>query len=423
MAVDLISVNEPERLAAVRRYDILDTPPDGAFERITALAARLLNVPISIVSIVDRDRIWFKSHHGLEVEQIDRQPGLCASAILQDGPWLVADAASDPRTLTNPLVAGDFGLRFYAGVPLTTHDGYNLGTLCVIDHEPRAISEDEVATLTDLATLVMDELELRLSARTTVGLEAELRRQAESIARTLQESLLPPELPSVPSLELDARYHVAYADQVGGDFYDVIPSSDGDGCALVIGDACGKGTRAAALTGTARWTLRTVALRDWTPSDALARLNDVLVRAHDDPERYVTVALARVLPAAGGGGGVDVTLALGGHPQPLVLRAADGAVEAIGVTSPIVGWRSDTPFVDSVAHLASGDVLVLFTDGMLEAVAGHGESDDELVRAVLRPLAGRSASEVADALDVALGVGLDDTPMRDDAAFLVARVR
>ncbi|MEA3075555.1 MAG: phosphoserine phosphatase RsbU/P [Actinomycetota bacterium] len=424
MAVDLIPVNEPERLAAVRRYDVLDTPPDGAFERITALASRLLDVPIAIVSIVDRDRIWFKSHHGLDVEQIDREPGLCASAILHDGPWLVADAASDPRTLANPLVAGDFGLRFYAGVPLTTHDGFNLGTLCVIDHEPRAITDDEVATLSDLATLVMDELELRLSARTTVGLEAELRRQAESIARTLQESLLPPELPSVPSLDLAARYHVAYADQVGGDFYDVIPSShsDGDGCALVIGDACGKGTRAAALTGTARWTLRTVALRDWTPSDALARLNDVLVRAHDNPERFVTVALASVVPAAGGVGGVDVTLALGGHPQPLVLRAADGAVEAIGVTSPIVGWRADTSFVDSVAHLDAGDVLVLFTDGMLEAVAGHGESDDLRVREVLRPLAGRSAAEVADALDVALGVD-GSSPMRDDAAFLVARVR
>jgi sigma-B regulation protein RsbU (phosphoserine phosphatase) len=361
----------------------------------------------------------------LEVDQIDREPGLCASAILQDEPWLVTDAARDPRTLTNPLVAGEFGLRFYAGVPLTTNDGYNLGTLCVIDREPRSISPDEVATLGDLATLVMDELELRLSARTTVGLEAELRRQAESVARTLQESLLPAELPVVAGLELAARYHVAYRDQVGGDFYDVIAGADGSGCCtLVVGDACGKGTRAAALTGTARWTLRTVAIDERPPSVALARLNDVLVRAYDNPERYLTLALASVCPAEGGGGGVDVTVALGGHPQPLVLRAADGSVEAIGQTAPIVGWRAETTYTETTTFLAPGDVLVMFTDGMLEAVAGHGETDDGPVREALRPWAGRSAAEVADALDAALAAAVDsdERGMRDDAAFLVARV-
>ena len=137
---DLLPVNEPQRMLAVQRYDILDTPPDGAFDRIAALAARLFDVPIAIVSVVDTDRIWFKAHHGLDVTQIDREPGLCASAILGDRPLDRQDAATDPRTLANPLVAGEFGLRFYAGAPLTTHDGYNLGTLCVIDHEPREIT-------------------------------------------------------------------------------------------------------------------------------------------------------------------------------------------------------------------------------------------------------------------------------------------
>jgi GAF domain-containing protein len=132
---------EDARLAAVRRYAVLDTPPDGAFDRITALAARHFSVPISIVSIVDRDRIWFKSHHGVDAQEIGRDPGLCASAILQDGPWVVENAAVDPRTLANPLVAGELGLRFYAGAPLTTHDGFNLGTLCVIDQEPRRLSD------------------------------------------------------------------------------------------------------------------------------------------------------------------------------------------------------------------------------------------------------------------------------------------
>jgi EAL domain-containing protein (putative c-di-GMP-specific phosphodiesterase class I) len=176
---------ERRRLAAVARYEILDTPPDGAFDRISALAARLFDVPIGIVSIVDGDRIWFKAHHGLDIEQVDRDEGLCASAVMQYEPWLVTDARVDPRTLANPLVAGEFGLRFYAGVPLTTKDGHNLGVLCVIGQQPREVTADEVAVLRDLAAVVVDELELRLAARKTVALESELRRIAEDRTRSV----------------------------------------------------------------------------------------------------------------------------------------------------------------------------------------------------------------------------------------------
>ncbi|MDQ4130506.1 MAG: HD domain-containing protein [Actinomycetota bacterium] len=175
----MIPENERERLQAVRRYEVLDTPPDGAFDRITALAARHFRVPISIVSVVDADRIWFKSHHGLEAEEVDRDPGLCASAVLQDLPWVVEDAPRDPRTLANPLVAGELGLRFYAGAPLTTRDGFNLGTLCVIDKAPRRLTDDQTATLCDMAGVVMDQLELRLAAR---RLEAQQREKERRIA-------------------------------------------------------------------------------------------------------------------------------------------------------------------------------------------------------------------------------------------------
>ncbi|MBW4653343.1 MAG: GAF domain-containing protein [Kaiparowitsia implicata GSE-PSE-MK54-09C] len=161
---------EAARLAAVRRYDILDTPPDGSFDRITALAANLFNVPISIISLVDTDRVWFKSHHGLEgVQQIGKEPGLCASAIVQDQVWVLENAATDVRSLANPLVAGDFGLRFYAGVPLTTADGFNLGTLCVIDRQPRPVTEEQIQQLRHLASVVMDQMELRLAARKAVS--------------------------------------------------------------------------------------------------------------------------------------------------------------------------------------------------------------------------------------------------------------
>jgi len=162
----LIPANESERLEALRRFDVLDTPRDGAFDRITRLASEMLEMPISIVSLIDYDRIWFKSTHGLEgVNEIDRAPGLCASAILGEEIWVVKDAKVDPRTLANPLVAGEFGLRFYAGSPLRTQDGYNLGTLCVIDKRPRELTDLQARVLDDLAALVVDELELRLAAR------------------------------------------------------------------------------------------------------------------------------------------------------------------------------------------------------------------------------------------------------------------
>lgn len=155
---------ERERLNALQRYQILDTPPDGAFDRVTALASQLLNVPIAITSLVDTDRIWFKSHHGLDVEQIDREPGLCASAILNNVPYILNDASLDPRSLANPLVAGENGFRFYAGIPLNTHDNHNLGVLCVIDYKPRTITEEELDILRSLAQIVMDEMELRLAS-------------------------------------------------------------------------------------------------------------------------------------------------------------------------------------------------------------------------------------------------------------------
>ena len=157
--------DERERLNALKRYQILDTPPDGSFDRVTALASKLLKVPIAITSLVDSDRIWFKSRYGLDVEEVGKDPGLCASAILDFEPYVLNDAKTDPRSLANPLVAGEAGFRFYAGVPLTTHDNFNLGVLCVIDYKPRTITDEELDILKSLAQIIMDEMELRLASR------------------------------------------------------------------------------------------------------------------------------------------------------------------------------------------------------------------------------------------------------------------
>lgn len=412
MGEDVVApTQERERLDAVRRYDVLETPPDGTFDRITAVAARLFRVPIALVTIVDTDRIWFKSRHGLEIEQVARDRGLCASAILGTEPWLVTDAAIDPRTIANPLVAGQFGLRFYAGAPLRTRDGYGLGTLCIIDREPRELTSEEVATLSDLAEIVMDELELRLAARQASRLESELRLHAETIATALQESLLPPAIMPIEGFDIVGRYHVAQRDVVGGDFYDVIPTDTG--AAIIVGDVCGKGTLAASTASTARWILHAVMSEDRNPRAALSRLNALLCQAYGYSGPYVTVAAAALSRR---NSQIEITLSLGGHPQPLVLRR-DGRFEALGRPGPLVGWFGEARYSSTTALFESGDILVMFTDGLFEAVAGHGESDDRIIRELLSPLAGGPARAIADRLDAAIG-----TDRRDDAAFIVARV-
>lgn len=178
--------NEAKRMEALKRFDILDTPADGSFDRITRLAATIFKVPIAIISLVDTDRIWFKSHYGLSVNQINRDPGLCASAILSNELYVIGDACKDPRALSNPLVAGEFGLRFYAAVPLQTDDNYNLGTLCVIDKIPRSLTEDEKLILKQLAQIVMDEMELRLVLRNTV---TNVKKLSSDISYHLHETI------------------------------------------------------------------------------------------------------------------------------------------------------------------------------------------------------------------------------------------
>lgn len=407
---------EARRIEAVNRYSILDTPPDGAFDRVTALAARLFDVPIAIVSIVDTDRIWFKSHHGLDVGQIDRDPGLCASAILHDGPWVVEDARTDPRTMANPLVADAAGFGFYLGIPLTTSDGHNLGTLCVLDVEPRQVTEREIANLSDLAAIVMDELELRLASIDRIASEAEQGRQAQVLARTLQDALLPDALPERPGLELAARYVPADLERVGGDFYEVIPS--GSDTVLLIGDVCGHGPEAAAVTAMARHTLRTLAVLDTaTPGQSLTRLNQAMIEAHADyhARRFCTVAAIRLRLTEAD---PSLTVSLGGHPWPLLLHA-DGTVEPVGEPGPLVGIFERARFTETSVAVMPGDTLLLYTDGLTEAGPGAPNIYDGTLQRILATLADQPAEVVADAL-------LDSvrsTPrQRDDIAILVARI-
>ncbi len=146
------------RLGALRASGLLDTPAEERFDRITRMAQRLLNVPIALISLVDEDRQWFKSRQGLELTETPRAFSFCAHAIAADDVFHVADAGADARFADNPLVLGDPTIRFYAGCPISAPDGSKLGTLCVIDRQPRQLSESDVEALHDLAQMVESEI-------------------------------------------------------------------------------------------------------------------------------------------------------------------------------------------------------------------------------------------------------------------------
>ncbi len=198
---------DPVRLAAVRRYEILDTPVDGTFDHVAGLAAAIFTTPIASVTIVDEDRVWFAALRGLDgVRQVGTEPGLCASVVLTDRTYVVNDAAADPRTLHHPLVRGELGLRFYAAAPIVVADGHRLGTVNVIDREPRHdVSAEQVAMLGLLAGIVADHLDLRLATRASIRGESSQRSRAERHAaeatREIADSLAsaPPHLAVKPA--------------------------------------------------------------------------------------------------------------------------------------------------------------------------------------------------------------------------------
>lgn len=420
---------EAARMAAVARYDILDTPPDGAFDRIAGLAARLLRAPIATVSIVDTDRIWFKATHGLSgVSQVGRDPGLCSSAILRDGPYLVSDASTDPAAADNPLVRGDLGIRSYAAAPITTADGHRLGTVNVLDFRPRRVGDAELATLRDLAGMVMDQLELRLSALTTLRRERELRAQVERdkatldwFAATLQRALRPSALPQVPGLEIASHHQPAEPRQVTGDFYDVFALDDGR-WAFFLGDVEGHGAPAAVATALVRYTLRAAAMHDPNPVAALTELNTALLRDPDVPQCCtVLFGLLFAHPA----GGFSITLGGGGHPPALWLRPATlGHGPAFEQVWPaggtLVGALPDAAFSVRRLHLRPGQTLLLHTDGLTEARPGGTFFGEDGLIDFLNGRTERNAYElIAGLADL---IQQFDPPPADDVALLALGV-
>jgi PAS domain S-box-containing protein len=261
------------------------------------------------------------------------------------------------------------------------------------------------------------ELAEELARRCATAIDnARLFSERAYIARTLQRSLLPAELPEIPGIEAAARFRpTGEGNEVGGDFYDLFETG-GRGWTVVMGDVCGKGPDAAAVTALARYTLRAAAMRERLPSRSLRLLNEALLRQRDD-RRFCTVAYA-YLEARDGG--VRVGVASGGHPLPILLRA-DGTVEAVGEPGTLLGVLPDPNLEDRSLALSPGDALVFYTDGVIEGRGADARLDEEGLQRLLAECAGAGADAIAARVEGAAFAGKDGPP-RDDIAVLVLRV-
>lgn len=280
-----------------------------------------------------------------------------------------------------------------------------------------------VATRTGFMELTGARFALRDGAEGSIVVLSDVtereRASAElaQLARTLQESLLPPHLAEIPGLDIGARFLPAGTGvEVGGDFYDVFETHGEQAWGAVIGDVCGKGADAAALTALTRYTVRAAGMYEDHPSGVLEVLNEALLRQRSDM-RFATVAYCCLdLSKAP----VEAEVACGGHPRPLVLRAG-GGVEPVGGDGPLIGVIPGAGFADAGTTLSPGDALVLYTDGVTDAHAPARALNEADICAGIGGSAGLGAQEIADRL-VALAAGGRDAPPRDDIAVLVVKV-
>ncbi|WP_320781306.1 SpoIIE family protein phosphatase [Streptomyces sp. CRN 30] len=277
-----------------------------------------------------------------------------------------------------------------------------------------------------IRTTVLDASDRRAYEAELLRARQEAERERERLQRlaaTLQRTLLPPALADVPGLDVAAYYHIASVDEVGGDFYDLFPLTGGS-WGLFLGDVCGKGAAAAAVTSLARYTLRAAAVYDADPAAVLAHLNTALHRDDAVEPRFCTVLYGRLEPCAEAGG-FRIVLASGGHPPALLIRADGSADELPTPGGQLIGVLPDARIVTTTVRLAPGDALLLYTDGLTEARtdgadgAGGRYGEEALlrfVRALAPTTAAGAVAALADLLST-LGSGVDD-----DTAVLVVGV-
>nr|WP_251743914.1 GAF domain-containing SpoIIE family protein phosphatase [Frankia sp. AiPs1] len=417
---------DPRRLAAVAATGLLDTDPETAYDDLAGLAATMTGCGRAFITLVDAHRSFWKSAFGVDARtaaprQSPVRNSFCYHLIdLAGERFVVEDAAHDPRTHDHPSI-GPMKIGAWAGYPILAPAGEVLGSMYVIDENPHSWQPAELAALATLSRAVSNEINLRTSLITA---QAALRA-SETLARSLQDSLLPPVLQTIPGLETAASYLPATGGaDVVGDFYDLF-HTQGPRWGTVIGDVCGKGVEAAKLTALARYTLRAEATQHPSPAAVCHRLNSALLDQHHG-ERFLTAAYStfRTTPA-----GITGQICLAGHP-PALIRRADGRIHPVGEPGTLLGVVDDhdLDLSDVRFRLARGDALLLYTDGATEARArdtGHPDDrplfGEQALTAALAECHDLTAAGIIDHLGTILAHHSGDWAS-DDTALLALRV-
>lgn len=366
----------------------------------------------SQVSAAAREPAW--EHELGELQEqyaLEELPDHPMAVVMRSGSGVViadleAELQREPRRDRRHLeLLHRLGLRASLTVPLRarerTHGALALG----FDDLPPEAGADMLSLFEDVAR------------RAALAIDnARLYEERVHVARTLQRSLLPPDLPDVPGMELAARYLAAgEGNEVGGDFYDCF-STGADDWALIIGDVCGKGAEAAAITALARYTVRASVLHSREPVTILSELNEAILR-QGLQFQFCTALYAALEPD--GDDRMRARLATGGHPLPLVLRAG-GTVEVVGEPGTLLGIVPDPDLTAAQVDLAPGDALILYTDGVIEASPLDDAFGPERFAEFLAGCAGQDAETLAQSIENAV-LSVQGGRLRDDVAVVVAR--
>ena len=305
------ALSDPRRIAAVLATGLLNTKPEPPFDDLAEIAAAITGCERAFITLVDEDRSFWKSCVGVDLQQTGgrqnpARESFCYFLVGLGDRFVVEDAAEDPRTRDHPSVA-PMKIGAWAGYPILGPAGEVLGSMCVIDENPHPWQPAELAALGTLARAVSNEINLR----GTLAAARESLLVSQALARSLQDSLLPPVLRPVPGLDVAASYQpAAGGTTVVGDFYDLFHVR-GPWWSTVVGDVCGKGVEAAKVTALARYTLRADAAQHLSPAAVLLRLNAALLAQRQD-DRFLTAVYAtfRLTP-----GGLAGRLCCAGHPR------------------------------------------------------------------------------------------------------------
>lgn len=418
-----IPLNEDARQAELLSYAILDTIPEKEYDEITFLASQICNTPISLISLLDDSRQWFKSHHGLPVNQTPKEIAFCAHAINDcDNILIINDSRLDERFFDNPLVTDDPNVIFYAGIPLKTPKGFPIGTLCVIDNKPNELSDFQISALKILSNQLMNLLELR---KNKAELEIKNKAITDSIdyAKKIQNSILPNLIEikkHIPNLSV----YYKPKDIIGGDFYWFFKKGDFHYIATI--DCTGHGIPGALMSMTVHSLLNEIAnsSKIESPSQMLSLLHEkitIALRQHRGGEYSqdgCDLSLLRLdfknKELTYTGAHNDIYMYDGTSLTTLkVTKKSIGGLSMLGVSEPT------REFSENTIAIPKGNLVLLTSDGIPEQLNSDNKAfaNNEL-QTIITEMYTLDSDEITNLIESRISEWMKGVKQQDDQLMI-----